>query len=279
MSTAAVAGRPALQPQDLVLTILGIHLRAPRATIWSGGAVALLGELGFSTEAARAALARLATRGLLERHKDGRLVFYALTTRAEELLSDGDRRIYAFGRTAPSSESWTVVWHAMPESRRVARSRLASRLRFLGFGSVQDGTWVAARDREPEARAVLRDLEVEQFASVFVGRLSRDLSPTALVGQAWDTEAVRGQYDAFIADYRPYRSARDQARLTPQQAFAIRTVMFHRFREFAATDPELPREVDPLRELRDEAVATFDALHEGLAEAADDHFHGLAQRD
>lgn len=55
--------------------------------------------------------------------------------------------------------------------------------------------------------------------------------------------------------------------------------MFHRFREFPASDPELPREVDPLRELRNEAVATFDDVHEGLAQAADDHFHGLAQRD
>lgn len=241
--------------------------------------MALLGELGFSTEAARAALARLATRGLLERHKDGRLVFYALSTRAEELLSDGDRRIYSFGRTTPSSDVWTVVWHAMPESRRVARSRLASHLRFLGFGSVQDGTWVAARDREPEARTVLRELEVEEFASVFVGRLSRDLSPTALVGQAWDTDAVRAQYEAFIADYRPFRRAAGRDRPTPQQAFVTRTVMFHRFREFPASDPELPREVDPLRELRNEAVATFDDVHEGLAQAADDHFHGLAQRD
>ncbi len=269
--------RPALQPQDLVLTILGVHLRTPRAQVWSGGAVELLGELGFSTEAARAALARLASRGLLERHKEGRLVFYTLTTRAEELLSDGDRRIYSFGRTASPSNAWTMVWHAMPETHRVARSRLASRLRFLGFGPVQDGTWVAAHDREPEARAVLRDLDVEEFASVFVGRLSRDAPPTALVAQAWDVDAAAEQYQAFIADYGPLRNPRKSERLSDQEAFTTRTVMFHRFREFPASDPELPRDIDPLRALRTEAVSIFDAVHQGLAAASDAHFRQAAQ--
>ncbi|WP_320669773.1 PaaX family transcriptional regulator [Patulibacter defluvii] len=268
-----------LQPQDLILTILGAHLRDPRATVWSGGAVELLTELGFSTEAARAALARLVTRGLLARHKQGRLAFYALTTRAEELLSDGDRRIFSFGRTTPASEAWTIVWHAMPESERVARSRLASRLRFLGFGSVQDSTWVAARDREPEATALLRALRIDAFASVFVGRLSRDLAPATLVAQAWDLAAVAEQYRAFADAYGPYETAAQQAALDPREAFHTRTVMLHRFRIFPALDPELPREIDELRELRERAVALFDALYGGLADAADEHFRSVAQRE
>lgn len=277
MSSQATSSRTALQPQDLVLTILGVHLRTPRAQVWSGGAVELLGELGFSTEAARAALARLASRGLLDRHKEGRLVFYTLTARAEELLSDGDRRIYSFGRTASPSNAWTVVWHAMPETHRVARSRLASRLRFLGFGPVQDGTWVAAHDREPEARSVLRDLEVEEFASVFIGRLSRDIPPHALMAQAWDIDAAAGQYEAFIGDYGPLRDPHTSMQLSDREAFTTRTVMIHRFREFPATDPELPRDIDPLRALRTEAVSIFDAVHQGLSDQADNHFQQAAQ--
>src|SRR6201999_1612764 len=84
-----------LQPQDLILTIFGAHVRRPGETVWSGGMVEILSELGFSPEAARAALARLATRGLLARRKQGRLVHYTLTARADELMSDGDRRIFS----------------------------------------------------------------------------------------------------------------------------------------------------------------------------------------
>jgi DNA-binding transcriptional regulator PaaX len=44
--------------------------------VWSGGLVTLLGEFGFSTSAARVALARMVRRGSLDRSKAGRLVSY-----------------------------------------------------------------------------------------------------------------------------------------------------------------------------------------------------------
>jgi phenylacetic acid degradation operon negative regulatory protein len=143
-----------IQPQDLVLTMLGAHLRRPGDLAWSGGMVELLQEFGFSHEAARAALSRLATRGLLDRVRRGRQVHYRLTDRAERLLEEGDRRIFTFGRDDPDCTRWTVLWHSLPEKRRVERARLGRRLRFLGFGSVQDATWVAPRDREEEALAM-----------------------------------------------------------------------------------------------------------------------------
>ena len=76
----------ALQPQDLVVTMLGAHLRWPGQTVWSGGMVEILESFGFSTGSARAALARLVNRNLLARTRDGRRAFYSLTQRAEALL-------------------------------------------------------------------------------------------------------------------------------------------------------------------------------------------------
>lgn len=270
---------PALQPQDLVLTIFGAYVREPGETVWSGGMVEILGELGFSTEAARAALARLATRGLLARHKTGRLVSYTMTTRADELMTEGDRRIFSFGRTTPATDIWTVLWHAIPETRRVERSRFASRLRFLGFGSVQDATWVAARNREQEVLLLLRELDIEAYASVLVGRLSRGLPPVALIAQAWDLEAVGRNYDAFIAEFGPYRTAKARKGLNPQQAFLTRTLLLHRFRGFPFADPELPETVSNghAHAQRAEVVATFDEVYAGLAQPAQEHFRAIAQ--
>ena len=98
-----------VQPQDLVITMCGSHLRRPGARVWSGGMVELLGEFGFSTDAARAALSRLVTRGLLARVKVGRMVHYTLTPRAQELLAAGDRRIFSFGRTAPAADVLSLI--------------------------------------------------------------------------------------------------------------------------------------------------------------------------
>lgn len=268
---------PPLQPQDLTLTIFGAYVREPGETVWSGGMVEILCSFGFSTEAARAALARLATRGLLARHKSGRLVSYSLTSRADELMAEGDRRIFGFGRTATATDIWTVLWHVIPETRRVERSRFASRLRFLGFGPVQDATWVAARDREQEVLLLLRELDIEAHTSVLVGRFSRGLPLVALIGQAWDLEAVSRGYAAFIGEFGAYRTAKGRRGLDPQRAFAIRTLMLHRFRGFPSVDPELPETVSDGQALRAKVVSTFDEVYAALAELAEQHFRAIAQ--
>jgi phenylacetic acid degradation operon negative regulatory protein len=176
--------------------------------------VELLGEFGFSTEAARAALSRLAVRGLLERHRHGRRVSYSLTERAGELLAQGDRRIFSFGRDEHGHGTWTVFWHAIPEDRRVERSRLASRLRFLGFGSVQDATWVAAADRERDVVPLVRALGAEPYCTVIVGRLSPELAPEAAVAQAWDLDDVERRYETSSPNTAPIARRRRGARST-----------------------------------------------------------------
>ena len=135
-----------LAPQDLVVTMLGTYVRPFARTVWSGGLVVLLGEFGFSDAAARAALTRLVRRGLIARLRSGRLVHYRLTPRCERLLIEGDRRIFTLGRLPAGSGPWTLLWHQIPEERRLERSRLARRLRFLGFGPVQDSVWIAPQD-------------------------------------------------------------------------------------------------------------------------------------
>ena len=78
----------------------------------------------------------------------------------------------------------TVLWHAIPETQRVQRARFASRLRFLGFGPVQDATWVAARDREQEVRQLLRQFEIERTRRSWSGTCLTAFPPVALMAQA-----------------------------------------------------------------------------------------------
>ena len=241
--------------------------------------VELLGEFGFSTEAARAALSRLVTRGLLERQREGRLVFYVLSPRAHELLAEGDRRIFTFGRGAPAADAWTVVWHTIPEDRRVERAQLAMRLRFLGFGSVQDATWVAASDREQEVRAILRALDVEAHASMFLGRVARGTERALLVSDAWDLADLERRYTSFSAEYGEYLDRARRESLDPRAAFTLRTRMLHTFRSFPTGDPELPEALVPGARARATAVATFDAIYEALAEPAGLHFAEVALED
>jgi phenylacetic acid degradation operon negative regulatory protein len=265
-----------MQPQDLAITILGSHLRRPGERVWSGGMVGLLGEFGFSTEAARAALSRLVARGLLQRQREGRLVFYVLSPSAHELLAEGDRRIFSFGRGATASGAWTLVWHTIPEDRRVERAQLAQRLRFLGFGSVQDATWVAASDREQEVRALLDALRVGDYVCTFLGRIARGAEKALLLSGAWDVEDLERRYTAFTQELTPYLDPARRDELGPREAFVVRTGMMHAFRRFPSIDPELSEAIAPGAAARAEAVATFDLIYEALEPPAAAHFAEVA---
>lgn len=281
MNVAATAPVPGhangtMRSQDLTITILGSHMRRAGGRVWSGGMVKLIGEFGFSTEAVRAALSRLVTRGMLERHRDGRMINYALTARAQELLAEGDRRIFSFGRRAPGADAWTLLWHTIPENRRVERSRLAARLRFLGFGSLQDATWIAASDREEEVRALVEQLAVGDYVSIFLARMARGSEQAILASGAWDLEALGPRYDQFLDTFSPLTKARARRELSDREAFALRTRLMHSFRSFSLVDPELPDSIAPLLDRRAQAIKTFDAVYEGLAGAADRHFEAVA---
>lgn len=251
------------------MTVLGSHVH-PResASVWSGGLVAVLAEFGFSAGAARIALARLAQRDLLARRKQGRLVHYTLTPRTIAVLADGDQRIFSLGSRNGSDAQWTLLWHSIPDTKRLARERLVRRLRFLGFGPLQDGTWLAARDLEREVFALLGELSVAEHVAVLLGRPAASLDIRAFIERAWDLDELASRYAAFVADFdRLALAGIDDA-----SAFALRVRLVHTFRQFPTLDPELPAELVPPPADRAAAVALFNTLYEALAPAAQRHF-------
>ena len=265
-----------LQPQDLVLTLLGTYVRPFARTVWSGGMVSLLSEFGFSHGAARAALTRLVRRDLIARVRSGRLVHYRLTPRCERLLIEGDGRIFTLGRLPTVAGPWTVLWHQIPEDRRLERTRLGRRLRFLGFGSVQDSVWVSPHDHSAEVQDLLRELGVADSGAVFIASLRPGPGMPAMVARAWDLSGLEERYDAFCAGFDSY-VAPGAPSLGDREAFLVRTRLMHTFRAFAQLDPELPDELAPLSRARARAVEIFDALYTSLAPSSQRHFDAVTR--
>lgn len=260
------------QPQDLLLTLLADNVRHRHERVWSGGIVRLLGVFDFSAGASRVALARLVHRHLLEREKVGRTVRYRMTTRAEELLREGDDTIFTLGRADSRDDSATIVFHTLPEELRVQRSRLARRLRFLRFGSVQDGIWVCMGDREEEVLAELERLDVTAYCSVVVGRLSDRPGLQPLVDRAWDLPALAARYETFVAAFAPYRH---RPPADDRDAFCVRTKLMHTFRQFPLLDPGVGGRWWPVPPSRAQAVDLFAALYTRLAPPAHRYFDAV----
>ena len=271
-----MTGGDPLQPQDLVVTLLGTYVRPFGRAVWSGGLVMLLREFGFSDGAARAALTRLVRRDLIARVRSGRLVHYSLTPRCERLLIEGDGRIFTLGRLPANIGPWTVLWHQIPEDRRLERGRLGRRLRFLGFGSVQDSVWVSPHDHRDEVAELLRELGVDEHAIVFVSLLGSGSGGglPALVARAWNLSGLEERYDAFCSGFDRYLAS-DAPLLSDREAFLVRTRLMHTFRGFAQLDPELPEELAPLSGPRTRAAEIFEALYTGLAASSQRHFDAV----
>ncbi|MBS1880128.1 MAG: PaaX family transcriptional regulator [Actinobacteria bacterium] len=265
---------PGLQPQDLVITMLGTYLRPRSRRLWSGGVVELLGEFGFSPGAARIALVRLVNRELLERTMSGRLAFYTLTGRSHKLLHEGDRRIFSLGERPSAADHWTVVWHAIPEDQRLKRDRLARRLRFLGFGALQDGTWVSPHEREAEAVELIEDLGVQAYCGVLIGSPAEALDFRTFVSRMWPLDELSGRYRAYLDEFKPYARRRS---LGDEAAFQVRTRAVHAFRQFPALDPQLPDDYMSAPQFRAEAIEVFTDLYERLAKPASRHFDAATE--
>jgi phenylacetic acid degradation operon negative regulatory protein len=266
-----------VQPQDLVLTLLGTYVRPAGLVVWSGGLVALLADFGFSPGASRIALARLVRRDLLERVRDGRLVHYRLTDRAHRVLAEGDRRIFGAAAEDRDASAWTVVWHTLPEDRRLERGALGRRLRFLGFGALQDGAWVCPHDRRADVGRVLRELGVRDHAAVLLATPEQDADVRLMAARAWDMAALAERYGAFLTEFGPFGSAAARRRLDDRDAFLVRTRLVHAFRAMPAHDPALPDGfmVEPDRRAR--AIALFAEVDRGLAEASQRHFESTTR--
>jgi phenylacetic acid degradation operon negative regulatory protein len=273
--TTAVEPGSGFAPQDLVLTLLAAHLPRRDRWSWSGGLVSLLGEFGFSAGAARIALARMVHRGLLDRGRNGRYVNYALSEHARDLLAEGDRRIFSFGRNTEPVATWTVVWQAVPEDRRQAREWLVRRLRFAGFGSLQDGTWIAPHDREREVLKLVAELGVAAHVGVLLGRPSVRLDFHAVVDRVWDLSELSARYQAFVAEFAPYTDPAARAALDDRAALVLRTRLVHLFRKFPTLDPELPVDLVEPPAGRVDAVALFHELYPALADAARRYFDSV----
>lgn len=257
-----------LRPQDLVITMLGTYLQPRSKRFWSGGLVELLGEFGFSPGAARIALIRLVNRELLERTRVGRLAFYSLTTRSRKLLKEGDSRIFSLGRGPVTADGWTVIWHAIPEDLRLERGRLSRRLRFLGFGALQDGTWVSPHNREDEAVEVIEDLGVQKFCGVLIGSPAEALDFRTFVSRMWPLDELSKRYKAYVDEFKPFTSRR----MSDKKAFQVRTRAVHAFRNFPALDPQLPDDFMSQPKFRDEAIEVFTSIYERLAEQSTRYF-------
>ncbi len=260
-----------LQPQEIILGLFGEYV-APDQLAWSGGLVSLLEDLGFSAPAARLSLNRVIARGLLSPGREGRLVFYSMTKQLDLILQEGRRRTFPESSEPDWTGQWTLVWYSIPEARRLHRGRFGRWLSLGGFGSLQDGTWIAPGDNRVRIYEILKRLEIEQYVSVVVGELGLEREIPHLSRHAWKIGDLTTLFDRFLAEAAPYLETSKLNGLDDKEKYVIRTNLIEKFRKLMVMDPRVPDELLGVDWCRKEAIDAFLAVQTALREPALRHF-------
>ena len=265
----------ALQPRQLIVTLYGLYAREHGSWLSIAAVVRLMADLGVEEPAVRSSISRLKRRGLLDARRVDGVAGYALTDVGEEILADGDARIFG-RRRADEADGWLLVVFSVPESERERRHQLRSQLTRLGFGTVAPGVWVAPGHLADEAAEVLGRRGLAGYVELFRGahRAMGEVSDN--VARWWDLDHLHVRYAEFLDRQEPVRErlASDDG-AEPEQAFADYVRLLTDWRRLPYADPGLPLDLLPPDWNGARAADLFADLRGRLADPAHTHARRL----
>jgi phenylacetic acid degradation operon negative regulatory protein len=251
-----------LRPQSVVFTLLAEHLLDKDLALFSGSFIAVLGRLGIGEHAVRSTLARMTRRGLLERRRRGREIYFRMTPRCVAILEDGRTRIWQQGAiNTDTAAPWTALTFSLPEAWRKQRYDLTARLTWAGFGPLQNGVWLAPA--QIDVTGILGELGLHNFVRVFALSPRPPTDPAALIGEIFDLEALAERYRAFSAAWQPL--ARTQA----ADALVLTLRLSTQWLQIIRSDPRVPLHLLPAGWPAIEAQRLFRSLHGAHRERAE----------
>jgi phenylacetic acid degradation operon negative regulatory protein len=222
--------------RSALFDLYGDHLLRRGGAAPVAALVRCLGALQIAPPAVRTAISRMVRQGWLQAVRTPAGPGYAVTDRAEARLKEAGARIYR-----SDEEPWDGRWHLLAVERipeRSRRERVRSGLRYLGYGAIDDTTWIAARpSRELDALLTTESVAAESFFA------AHDGDTTTLVSRVWDLSALGAAYEEWLTEASRIVAGVDPR--GPEQAFAARSQLVHGWRKFLFVDPRLPEHLLP----------------------------------
>jgi phenylacetic acid degradation operon negative regulatory protein len=268
---AADGGDPWLvQPRALIVTIYGLYARDTGGWLSVASLIRLLSELGVEEPAVRSSVSRLKRRGILDPRRDEatRAAGYGLSPRGQDILAEGDRRIFD-RRRARLADGWVLAVFSVPEEHRRRRHELRSRLTWLGFGTVSSGVWIAPARLASETARVLGRCGLSGYVTLFRADYQAFGDLREQIPRWWDTDRLQQLYQDFLDAAGPELARADAA--SPGAAFAGYVRALTAWRRLPFLDPGLPAELLPDGWNGLAADRAFGALRQRLADPARAH--------
>jgi phenylacetic acid degradation operon negative regulatory protein len=253
-----------MQARSALFDLYGDYLRPRGGRAPVSALVRLLSPLGIAAPAVRTAVSRMVRQGWLHPQRLSSGPGYLLTPKAARRLDDAAARIYRTSRMAWDGRFDLIVLEA-PTTRR-ERQRLGANLAYLGYGMLDERTWVATRTGEDVDNLLAEsEIQYERFTAAHTGGMSGAMG---VVRRAWDLVAIAEAYERFVDEQRLLLAA-VTARSPDEQAYAARFRLVHAWRTFLFRDPQLPPALLPENWAGSSAASFFDRHAGRLRPAAD----------
>ncbi|OZC53666.1 hypothetical protein CH267_15795 [Rhodococcus sp. 06-621-2] len=260
------------QPQRLVTTLLGDYWFRRDEHLPSGALVQLLHDFGVSAPSARAAIRRVATRGLLTTSKQGRNAAYGIPADGQDVIASHMRTLFDFGSEPIEWDGqWTIVAFSVPEGDRDTRRALRDGLRRLQFGTLFDAVWVSPHDRGSDALALANTLGLSNVTVIRGEELSAR-TIEEVVPTSFDLPAVAEKYHEFLHRYSVAWGTIDPSTVPEVHALRLRTEIMTDWRIFPSIDPGLPDVLLPADWPRDAARKLCMEVYDTLGAEAESRF-------
>lgn len=255
----------------LLRTVIGAVMRDQGGLLPTAALVALMEAVGVPPGRTRTALTRLKAKGLIA--SAGRAAGYALTSAAERMLDEGDRRIY-HPRAMADGDPWCLISFSVPEQHRAVRHQLRRRLGEIGCGTVASGLWIGPAYLTDEVEGIVAELGLADHVTVFVTDQIRERDLAAAVGRWWDLDALRARHEEFLAAHDTELAAY-RAEQGPRAAFRAWIRVLDAWRPIPYLDPGLPAALLPASWPGLRSIALFRESRDSLAATAAGYARGV----
>lgn len=272
----------AVRPQAMVFTLYGDYIQHRGDEIWVGTLIKLFLQFGLSEQSIRSALSRMSQKGWLRMRRVGSKSYYGLTDKGKRLLAEGAQLIY-HGRQDKWDGQWHILTYSIPEEKRDTRNRLRKELSWLGYGMLNNATWICSRDPGRDLERVIDSLKIGQYVETFTAVHNGHSNDKDLVSRCWDLDSINKEYARFLSKYKTRfetynRDAASGKHIEPNECFVERFMLIHDYRKFPFIDPDLPVELLPEGWLGSEAAALFREYHRLLADKANEFFDSVFEK-
>lgn len=266
--------------QQLLTVLLGDYWFARSEPLPSAALVELMSVFDVTPSGARAAIQRLAQRGVLYAVKEGRQTSYGVPEMTQERINTHVVSLFRSHLRQDWDGTWTLVAYSLPDAERDARRALRETLRQLRFGPLYDGLWIRPGDH---GAIVERDLS-DHRAHLTVFTDAHLADHARAVPAAFGLDDVADAYRDFIATWEDLGRRLDEvgregviglvserSERPGDEALRLRTDIMREWRMLRRSDPHLPHELlsedFPMHRAVEVCAAVYDSLGP-LAEAA-----------